>query len=260
MEISVNKNLKIYQIDLTSAVCLAIPYDYGGSQPNFYDAPPGKAVPFQQRKFFGEVKNNNGCNVMVINQNIHCTGTHTECAGHILEKDIYIHDVLLPGFIHSELISVTPKKWSETEESYHSDVNDDDMVITKMDLEEKLSHSREGLALRTLPNTKEKLAQKYKPSNTVFFTTDAITFLNDLGIKHLVVDIPSLDRTNDNGMLGNHHRYFEAKPPFKKTITELAFIPDSLDDGLYFMVIEIPPMRLDAAPSRPFLFKFEEKK
>jgi kynurenine formamidase len=111
-----------------------------------------------------------------------------------------------------------------------------------------------------LPNTKEKMAQKYKASNTVFFTTDAITFLNDLGIKHLVVDIPSLDRTNDNGMLGNHHRYFEVKPPFIKTITELAFIPDSLDDGLYFMVIEIPPMRLDAAPSRPFLFKFEEKK
>ena len=103
------------------------------------------------------------------------------------------------------------------------------------------------------------MAKKYKASNTVFFTTDAITFLNDLGIKHLVVDIPSLDRTNDNGMLGNHHRYFEAKPPFKKTITELAFIPDSLDDGLYFMVIEIPPMQLDAAPSRPFLFNYKEK-
>jgi len=25
------------------------------------------------------------------------------------------------------------------------------------------------------------------------------------------------------------------------------------------MLIEIPPMQLDAAPSRPFLFKFEEK-
>jgi len=60
-------------------------------------------------------------------------------------------------------------------------------------------------------------------------------------------------------MLGNHHRYFEAKPPFKKTITEFAFIPNSLKDGPYFMIIEIPAMQLDAAPSRPFLFKFEEK-
>jgi len=259
MELSISKDHKIYQIDLTSAVCLAIPYDYRGSQPNFYDATPGKAVPFQQHNFIGKVKNNKGCNVMVINQNIHCTGTHTECAGHILEKDIYINDVLSPEFVQSELISVTPINWSETEESYHSNVNDNDMVITKKDLEEKLSHSREGLAIRTLSNTKEKLTQKYKVSNTAFFTTDAIIFLNDLGVKHLVVDLPSIDRTNDNGMLGNHHRYFEVKPPFKKTITEFAFIPDSLDDGSYFMLIEIPAMQLDAAPSRPFLFKFEEK-
>ena len=48
-------------------------------------------------------------------------------------------------------------------------------------------------------------------------------------------------------------------PPYNKTITELAFIPDSLGDGSYFMMIEIPAMQLDAAPSRPFLFKFEEK-
>ena len=259
MELSVSKDHNIYQIDLTSAVCLAIPYDYRGSQPNFYDTDPGEAVPFQQHNFIGKVKNNKGCNVMVIKQNIHCTGTHTECAGHILEKDIYINDVLLPGFVHSELISIKPINWSETEESYHGNVNDTDMVITKKDLEKKLSNSREGLAIRTLPNPKEKLTQKYKASNTAFFTTDAITFLNDLGVKHLVVDLPSIDRTNDNGMLGNHHRYFENKPPFKKTITELAFIPDSLDDGSYFMVIEIPPMQLDAAPSRPFLFKFEEK-
>ena len=63
MELSVNKDKIIYQIDLTSAVCLAIPYDYGGSQPNFYDAPPGKAAPFKQREFFGEVKSNNGCKI-----------------------------------------------------------------------------------------------------------------------------------------------------------------------------------------------------
>ena len=259
MELSVRQDHKYYHIDLTSAVCLAIPYDYHGNQPNFYDAAPGKAAPFQQHNFIGKVINNNGCDVMVINQNIHCTGTHTECAGHILEKDIYIHDVLSPEFIRTELISVTPRKWSETNESYHCDVKNDDEVITKRDLEEKLSHSGDGLVLRTLPNTKEKLTQKYNKSNTPFFTMDAITFLNDLGIKHLVIDIPSLDRTNDDGMLGNHHRYFEEKPPFKKTITEFAFIPNSIKDGQYFMIIEIPAMQLDAAPSRPFLFKFEEK-
>jgi len=88
---------------------------------------------------------------------------------------------------------------------------------------------------------------------------EAITFLNNLGIKHLVVDLPTIDRTNDDGMLGNHHRFFETKPPYNKTITEFAFIPNSVGEGPYLMLIEIPPMQLDAAPSRPFLFKFEEK-
>ena len=259
MELSVRQDHKYYHIDLASAVCLAIPYDYHGRQPNFYDVPPGKAVPLRQQNFIGKVENKNGCDVMVINQNIHCTGTHTECAGHILEKDVYIHDILSPEFIHTELISVIPRKWSETNESYHCDVNNDDLVITKKDLEEKLFHSVDGLAIRTLPNKKEKLTRKYKAENTAFFTMDAIAFLKNMGLKHLVVDLPSIDRTDDGGMLGNHHHFFEEKPPYNKTITELAFIPDSLGDGSYFMIIEIPAMQLDAAPSRPFLLKFEEK-
>ena len=73
----------------------------------------------QQNNFIGKVENNKGCNVMVINQNIHCTGTHTECASHILNQDIYIHDVLSTTFIQTKLISITPEKWTETDESYH---------------------------------------------------------------------------------------------------------------------------------------------
>ena len=56
----------------------------------------------------------------------------------------------------------------------------------------------------------------------------------------------------------NHHLYFERLAPYKKTITEFAFIPEHIHDGQYFMKIEIPPMQLDAAPSRPFLFNFME--
>ena len=259
MELSITKAHKNFQIDPTSAVCLAIPYDYQGSQPNFFDSPPGKAVPFQNDDFIGEVKNDKGCNVMIINQNIHSTGTHTECAGHILEKDIYIHDVLTPEFIRTELVSVTPKKWSQTNETYHCNVENDDWVITKKELSDKISHSTDGLVLRTLPNNTEKLIRKYDASNTAFFTTEAIIYLEYLKIKHLVVDLPTIDRTNDGGSLGNHHLFFENEPPYKKTITEFAFIPNSVGEGPYFMLIEIPPMQLDAAPSRPFLFKFEEK-
>ena len=48
----------------------------------------------KQNGFIGLVNDESGCNVMSINQNIHCTGTHTECAGHILADSISINDVL----------------------------------------------------------------------------------------------------------------------------------------------------------------------
>ena len=259
MKLTITEGRKNFQIDPSSSVCLAIPYEYNGSQPNFYNTHPGIATPYQQNNFVGKVENNKGCNVMVINQNIHCTGTHTECASHILNQDICIHDILSPAFIHTELISIIPEKWSETNESYHCNVDSNDQVITKKRLIEKLISPIDGLVLRTLPNDKGKLNRKYDSLNTAFLTTDAISYLDELNIKHLVVDLPSIDRTDDNGELGNHHHFFERMPPFEKTITELAYIPDSINDGSYFMLIEIPAMKLDAAPSRPFLFKFEEQ-
>ena len=125
-------------------------------------------------------------------------------------------------------------------------------------IKEHVTHSIDGLVLRTLPNSEDKLTRKYHTRNTPFFTTEAIHFINDLGVIHWVVDSPTVDKYDDGGRLGNHHLFFEKKAPYKKTITEFAYIPDTLKDGQFFMKIEIPPMQLDAAPSRPFLFNFLE--
>ena len=66
MKLTITEGRKNFQIDTVSSVCLAIPYEYNGSQPNFYNTPLGSATPFQQNNFVGKVKNNKGCNVMVI--------------------------------------------------------------------------------------------------------------------------------------------------------------------------------------------------
>ena len=39
----------------------------------------------------------------------------------------------------------------------------------------------------------------------------------------------------------------------------MAYIDDKIKDGTYLMTIEIPPMVLDAAPSRIFIFKLMDK-
>ncbi|MBC8346738.1 MAG: cyclase family protein [Candidatus Marinimicrobia bacterium] len=259
MELTLTKNNKSYEVDLKSATCLAIPYNYNGDQPNYFDVPKGEAHPYKHGSFIGKVQNGLGCNVMVLNQNVHCTGTHTECAGHIHDDNIFIHEILSPDYIFTELISISPIHWSETVEHYHCDVHDDEWVITQKMIEEKINHSADGLVVRTLPNSEDKLMRKYHPGNTPFFTTDATEYINELGIDHWVVDLPTIDKYDDGGCLGNHHLFFETTTPYKKTITEFAFVPDIIPDGQYLMKIEIPPMQLDAAPSRPFLFNFMEK-
>jgi hypothetical protein len=67
---------------------------------------------------------------------------------------------------------------------------------------------------------------------------------------------------SDSGILGNHRIFWgdglnpkcEVNPNSEKTITELAYIPNSVEDGFYFLNIQIPHFVCDAAPSRPLLY------
>ena len=99
-------------------------------------------------------------------------------------------------------------------------------------------------------NDTAKLNWDYDKNPAPFFTHEAIKFIIEKGIKHLLVDLPSIDKADDGGQLGNHYRFFE----IGKTISELLFIPDSVQDGLGFLQIQIPNWGLDAAPSRPIFY------
>ena len=75
---------------------------------------------------------------------------------------------------------------------------------------------------------------------------------------------PSVDRLFDDGQLTAHNIFWETKgkvfnPNSKnKTITEMIFAPDSLEDGVYLLNLQIPAFVSDAAPSRPILYKINE--
>ena len=138
---------------------------------------------------------------------------------------------------------------SSTDESYHVQC-DDDFVITKEAIQNSLSDKVDALIIRTLPNDDNKMTRNYDEFSTPFLTNDAIDYISNNGIKHILVDLPSIDRGDDEGQLGNHHRFFKTG----KTITELIYIPNSVKDGLGFIQIHIPNWGLDAAPSRPIFY------
>ena len=101
MIISISHNKKNYRVDTKNSFDISIPYEFNGAQPNYYDVNPGQSTPLISGETIYSVESGAGCNVPEISMNIHCTGTHTECVGHLLENpgDVYI----LRGMAHTEL-------------------------------------------------------------------------------------------------------------------------------------------------------------
>ena len=242
-------NSKEYFISSKNAVDLSIQNNFSGNAPIFYNASQPRNEPLISKNFIGDVKQGGSCNVPVVSLNIHCTGTHTECVGHINNSNVSIVDICPVGLIPALLITVEPELTSETNESYHARW-DGELVITKQLIQKKVDQSHSALIIRTIPNDKSKISRNYDKMTAPFFTHQAIDYIASAGVEHLLVDLPSVDKADDEGKLGNHKRFFK----YGKTISELLFINDSIDDGFGFLQIQIPNWALDAVPSRPIFY------
>ena len=267
MIVSLDHEGKTYTLDTSSFLDLSIPYHFNGPQPNYYDVKPGRLKPLKSGKILYSVKDGAGCNVPEISINIHCTGTHTECVGHLIDQSSSVSEYIKDLFLPTILITVQPIPFSVCHDSYHVDVGDNEQVINRASLEKVYkkfhNYSPSSLVIRTLPNPKEKQFYRYMGHIPPFFTNDAVKFIFSNNIKHLVVDIPSLDRMKDDSILGNHRIFWgDGKDPrgdvfltSDRTISELAYIPNAVKDGFYFLEIQLPHFQCDAAPSRPILMK-----
>jgi arylformamidase len=121
----------------------------------------------------------------------------------------------------------------------------------------------EALVIRTLPNDAGKCARFYMETPAPFFSLEAMELLRVLGVRHLLVDIPSLDKAFDDGRMSAHRLFWDVAPgslevdprtTAPRSVTEMIFVPDDIPDGRYLLDIQIAPFVSDAAPSRPVLF------
>jgi kynurenine formamidase len=115
----------------------------------------------------------------------------------------------------------------------------------------------EALVIRTLPNTEDKRIQDYSGTNPPYLDENLATYLVELGVQHLLVDLPSVDKEVDGGALAFHRQFWQVDGPLPlrktATITELIYVPSSVKDGLYDVYIAPALWKLDAAPSRIWL-------
>ena len=147
-------------------------------------------------------------------------------------------------------------------------MNNNDLVITKELLYNQLNNVPldylDGLIIRTTPNLSKKTSIDYMKNPPPFFTIEAMKYIRKLGVKHLLVDIPSVDRLFDDGHLSCHNIFWDtrAKKYNEKTknftITEMIYVDDKIKDGHYLLNLQIPSFVSDAAPSRPIIYKLND--
>jgi kynurenine formamidase len=249
MKITVEIAGKNYVIDTSKTIDISQPIRFDGDSVTAFGAPHARSEPYQSGTFHGDTRRGGSCNCELYIFSPHLHGTHTECVGHITDERIAVHDVMKDSFIPATLITVTPEKPSE---SYDPEPQAGDTMITKSTLERHLKPGNflHGLIIRT----------NYK-NEPPFFSHEAMKYINELGVKHLLVDMPSVDRLDDGGKLSNHRIFWGVAPSVKKsalspkTITELVKVPDSTPDNVYMLNLQIAPFMCDAAPSRPLIYE-----
>ncbi|PCI42370.1 MAG: hypothetical protein COB51_13085 [Moraxellaceae bacterium] len=269
-----------YSVDLEAAYDLSIPIIFDGPQVNHFGAPQATSVPLQVGSYVGSTGTGGSCNASQITMTPHCNGTHTECAGHIINEKLSVLDVLKEELCLARLISVVAEKGAQCNDQYHPIKEADDLIISKLELENSLAAvpnttntvteiAHQALIVRVLPNPKEKCSRVYTAKNPpAYFSTEAMAYLSALKLKHLLVDLPSLDRMYDSGLLSNHHQWWNipqrqtaesiskpnAESKINRTVTELIYVDDAIDDGYYVLNLQIPAIQGDAVPSRPLLY------
>jgi len=268
MLITVAINQENYQADLSQPYCLAIPLYFNGAQPNHFGAHKAHSKTVKVEGFIGDTERGGSCNVDEITLTPHCNGTHTESVGHIVNDDIAVASVLTGALIASQLITLSWERAKDSVDSYRPNIEDEDKLITRASLKDKLenidSSLLQAVIIRTLDNLESKKEAIYNIENQPpFFSVEAMEYLVERGVEHILVDFPSVDKMYDEGLLANHHLFWGvnggthtltgASQPHK-TITEMIFVEDEIDDGSYLLSIQIPAFMSDAAPSRPLIY------
>ena len=232
-------------IDTNKGHDLSIPLTNDELNPTAWYVDPPVFEPVRTNGFLGSVSEGGNVNFRNIFFNPHGHGTHTECLGHITKEVHSVNKTLKTHFFNAELTTIGPEK------------RGGDLIITKKQLAEKLQGIKtESLIIRTTPNTLDKKNKQYSSTNPPYIELEAIDVLNDVGVKHLLIDLPSVDREEDEGHLAFHHAFWEVpeSPRLDKTITELIYVNDSVLDGSYILNLQTAPFENDASPSRPILY------
>lgn len=271
MQLTFEHRGKQYRFDTREAVSLAIKMDFDGPQPNHFGTDKASRSVLKLGEFTGDTAQGGSCNVDTLSMIPHCNGTHTETVSHIVNQDIWIGHAAMDPFCMAMLVTVRPESSATTTDSYRPKLEPTDTIISAESLRQAMQVVGDvdkikpsALIVRTLPNQVDKCSRAYvQDDQPPFFSVEAMAEINRINVRHLLVDFPSVDRMYDEGLLTNHHLYWNVPEKTHelsgeswqdKTITEMVYVDDDVRDGIVALNLQLPAFCSDAAPSRPVIF------
>jgi arylformamidase len=247
MKATIEYNSRKIQIDVSKPIDISIAIDPQKQAVNAWYIEDPKIFP---QEFDGEkilVSEGAVVNFNNIYFNPHAHITHTECVGHITEKIHSINQNLKHYFFVAEVITVAPE------------FRDGDFVISQKQLQTALRNKkRDAVVIRTLPNLRsDKKGMRYSNTNPPYLLEETAIYLREKGIKHLLVDLPSVDKEKDGGELLAHNAFWNTAGEIRMdaTITEFIYVSNKVSDGEYLLNLMIAPFENDASPSKPILYE-----
>lgn len=234
-------------VDLSKPLDLSIQLRASEKNPEAWYLRPPTIEPVQQDNWVAKVSEGASVNFNNIAFNPHAHGTHTECVGHISEEFHSVNEALKTFFFSAEVISLVPEKIG------------DDEIIPACEIEAALKDKNpEAVVIRTLPNTSDKKERHYSNTNWPYLHEEAAWLLREKGVKHLLIDLPSVDKEKDEGKLLAHKAFwnYPESPRYEATITEFIYVPNQVKDGSYLLNLQIASFHNDASPSKPVLYKY----
>jgi len=252
MKATIQHNNTTYQVDFSNPIDISIPLTNTDANPIAWYIDKPVIEPVKMGDWVGKVSEGSSTNFNNIFFNPHGHGTHTECLGHITKEFYSINQALKQFFFLAEVVSITPE------------VDGEDLVITRGQVEKALEGKSPGaIIIRTLPNEAIKKSKNYSNTNPPYLEEAAAAYIRECGIKHLLIDLPSVDKEKDEGKLVAHKAFWNVKDVnnlntdarHDATITEMIYVNDTEADASYLLNIQITYFENDAIPSKLILYK-----
>ncbi len=235
-----------YRTDLRKGIDLSSQLARPGGELKAWYVPDVEKKPVVTENWIGSVAKGSPVNFFDLKFNPHGNGTHTECVGHISPAHESVNGIPAPYCFIARLVHLKAEQRGS------------DRVITLASLKERVKKwNVEALIIKS---GNYKPGHDFSNTNPTYFEPALLEFVREMGIEHFLTDLPSVDREEDGGQLLAHKAFWNYPRDIRKgaTISELLLIPEAVNEGLYWLNLQVAPFENDASPSRPVIYPIEE--